>query len=209
MRPIISLSFYADFLNAQGIARARLVRNQRIQREQKEDRSWSYYYREIIRALFAEISTAAKGVELDLAVSAAPSRKEASFRAVAAGIKSVLNRRRPRRIEEAPVQVWDDSNGDARIRIAPHAMVTYADGQKEVWFLHFKDTPLERTTANVLLYLMRKAYEGSGIEVVPVVVNVRTAAMLRTLSTADDALIAQSLEIDCETYGRYWDSAAA
>jgi hypothetical protein len=204
MIPTISLSFCADFLNAQGIARGRLVQQQRRQREQLSDRHWAHYYQPVIDALIAYVNNGCTGPELDNVVASAPTKHENSFARVTGNLLEMLRRRPPVKLETAPKAVWS-SRGGVQIRVAPHVMATFADGRREAWYLHFKRPALARVTSNVLLYLVSCAYATIEENAAPIVVNVSTAKFVRELAKRQDDLMARFLEVETESYKRYWE----
>jgi hypothetical protein len=83
--PAISLSFLADFTNAQGTARAALVEQQYRQRIHEGDRFWTFYYADVFAAAEQVVAEQGDLEPLRRAVSAAPEKKKRSFAAVAQG----------------------------------------------------------------------------------------------------------------------------
>lgn len=140
--PAISLSFLADFTNAQGTARAALVEQQYRQRMQEGDRFWTLNYADVFAA--AEQVVAAQGdlEPLRRAVNSAPEKKQRSYAAVAQGLATLLTKFKPTTLKRGSAALWQDPNSDTQIRVRPHFIATLPKDANEAWFLNCKEEPL-------------------------------------------------------------------
>jgi len=202
--PPISLSFIADFTNAQGTARAALVRTQYRQHMQQEDRFWAFYYRELFDAVEAVVARQGDLQPLKEAVRVAPEKKQRSYAAAAEGLAALLTKLRPTAITRASTALWTDVTTGVQVRVRPHFVTTSSKGDHEAWFLNCKEDAFAPSAANVVLYLMQAHGPEEARAADPRLLNVRAAQSLRLRANVNREQIKQSLAAEAQTYRALW-----
>lgn len=202
--PAISLTFIADFTNAQGTARAALVRAQYRQHMKQEDRYWAFYYRDLFDAVEAVVARQGDLTPLKEAVRAAPEKKQRSYAAAAEGLAALLTKLRPASIVRGGTALWTDPATGTQIRVRPHFIVTTAKGEREAWFLNCKDEAFASSAANIVLYLMQAHGPAEARGATARLLNVRAAESLRLRANVNREQIEQSLTAEAQTHRTLW-----
>jgi hypothetical protein len=202
-----SLVTFTDFACAIGPDRARITVRLRRQYEDPDSQAYAYY-RDFDRAFVEGIKAGDVVARLDQATENCTLRGQSRhFTALASGAAVLLRKVKIRAILPTPATFW--TQGDLKLSVSPALGVELADGTREAWFLHHKETVLQQKMADAPLVVLRNALNSQGSDLNPRVIDVRAGkswGLARNRSAKVlDAFVAE----EAEAFVRYWARAAA